>query len=84
MKLRLAADKTFTFRMPDRTTGQIRETSGTYSVESGTKLTLTIATIDGKKAEGSDAKALTMTFDAKERTLTGDTGGGPKSVWKKQ
>ena len=84
LKLTLRKDMSFVFMLPDRTTGRVRETSGTYTVESGTKLTLSITSIDGKKAEGVDAKAVSMTYDDKDKTVTCDTGGGPKLVMQKR
>ena len=85
MALRLDKEKSFLFELPDRTTGKIRKAVGTYVVDpSGAKLTLTFTALDGKKAEGVDAKSLTMTFDEKERTVTADTGGGPKLVMQKR
>lgn len=80
--LKLTDDNSFTFRLVDRATGRFRNASGTYAVD-GAKLTLTFTAIDGKKAEGADAKTLSMTFDEENNTLTGDTGSGPKLVMKK-
>ena len=85
ISLRLTSDDTFDFRLRDRRTGRMRHATGTYAVDdSGAKLTLTFQSIDGKKAEGADAKTLSMTFDPDAHTLTGETGSGPKLVMQKQ
>jgi hypothetical protein len=84
LTLKLRSDSTFVFGMLDRQTGRLRDASGTYELDdSGSKLTLTFQALDGKKAEGADAKTLSMTFDEGARTLTADTGSGPKLVMKK-
>lgn len=73
MVMELKEDGTFSIAIPGA--NGISTATGKYTIE-GDKITLTSEMLDGKKAEGVDAKPQTAKYDAAAGTITiGDSNG---------